>query len=97
MQLETAAENAPRGILRTDSAKHKLVCAKLISLSDEAIVCNEKAIHDLDKVDLTRASEATEASDVETWKKYGCYRLTTTHKYHLSTCLLIFMWELHKN
>jgi len=83
VQLETAAENAPKGILRSDSAKHKLACAKLISLSDEAIVCIEKTVHNLDKVDLTGASEVTEENDVETWKKYGCYRLTTTHKYHL--------------
>ena len=83
--LEKAAENISGGILYSDSAKHQLACAKLISLSEEALLCINRTAHStsFNKVDLTCSSEIVEESDIETWHKYGCYRLTAVYKSHL--------------
>ena len=42
---EKAAESCPQGILGRDIAKHQLVCAKLISLTDEALQSIERTVH----------------------------------------------------
>ena len=86
VHMEKAAESCPQGILGRDIAKRRLVCAKLISLTDEALQSIEKTVHiasEKNKVDLTHTIEMGENVVTQTWKKYDCYSLTTTDKSHL--------------
>ena len=87
--MEKETENCPKSILGIDTVKHQLVCAKLISLTDEALQSIERAVYiasSKNKVDLTCSAEN---SVNQQWKKYGCYNLTTTHKSHLCTGQLL--------
>jgi len=89
--MEKAAESIPQGIFGSNTSKQQLVCAKLISLSEEAVQTIERTVlitSDENKVDvdLTCTSEQDKGETVApTWKKYGCYNLTTVDKSHLCT------------
>ena len=85
-----AAEKFPQGILGSDASKHKLVCAKLISLFEEAVQSIERNMYITsdNKIDLTSTTTIEERSETAaaiTWKKHGSYSLTTVHKSHLCT------------
>jgi len=70
VHTEKAAESYPQGILGRDIARHQLVCAKLISLTDEALQSIERTVHiatEKNKVDLNHTIEIGENVVTQTW------------------------------
>jgi len=69
VHMEKAAENYPQGILGRDTAKHQLVCAKLISLTDEALQSIKITVYTVSeesKVDLTHMTVIGDDSVTQT-------------------------------
>jgi len=87
LQTEKSIDSVPQGILINDAAKIQLMCAKLITLSNEALQYIEKIV--LQIANLSPDSKAKPENSGTTtigkktnmiWRRYGCYILTNLHK-----------------
>lgn len=93
LQTENPVDSAPQGILMNDAAKTQLMCAKVITLSNESLLYIEKNLLQItSNSDLVSVSKLKpDNRDAVTtgnksniiWKKYGCFALTNLHKAHL--------------
>ena len=78
----------PQGILTNDVVKVELLCAKLITLSEESLLYIEKTFQadscDSASISNVKPGGVTTGSKYNgIWKKCSCFVLTNLHKAHL--------------